>query len=303
MRLNLLTSRRWWQKLTSGIVVSFGILATLPQLYLALWPQADVPRGSVLVAIAATSIATGLIRAHPKTSITRDFERPQVSVTVKIGDLFDEASHLVIGFNDTFDTDTTDDLIISRSSVQGQFLERIYEGDRRRLNTDIRVTLSETSPAISESPSDKPHGKLDRYKIGTVAVLRKSSKIFFCIAYGRMQNNLVVRSSADDLWRSLDHLWESVDASGRREPVAMPVVGSEMARINHLDREVLLRMILLSFVAHSRQSPVTKELTIAIHPKDAHLVDMLALQSEIGEVAVVRRSRRAGNWLACRRSC
>lgn len=103
--------------------------------------------------------------------------------------------------------------------------------------------------------------------------------MFFCIAYGHMQNNLVVRSSVDDLWRSLDDLWESIDVSGRREPVAMPVVGSEMARINHLDREVLLRMILLSFVAHSRQSPVTKELTITIHPKDAHLVDMLEVEA------------------------
>lgn len=279
MRLNLLTSRRWWQKLTSGIVVSFGLLAAAPQLYLALWPKADFPRGSVLVVIAATSIATGLLRAHPKMSITRDFERPQVSVTVKIGDLFEETSHVVIGFSDTFDTDTTDDLIISRSSVQGQFLDRVYEGDARRLNTDIGVALSETSPTVSESPSDKPHGNLDRYKIGTVAVLRASSQRFFCIAYGRMQNNLVVRSSVDDLWRSLDHLWESIDVSGRREPVAMPVVGSEMARINHLDREVLLRMILLSFVAHSRQSPVTKKLTIAIHPKDAHLVDMLEVEA------------------------
>jgi hypothetical protein len=195
-------------------------------------------------------------------------------VEVKIGDLFDEPGHLVIGFNDVFDTDSSDGVVISHTSVQGQFQRRIYNNDQENLDRDLRRSLANISPVSTETRQGKPRGKLNRYPIGTVAVLGEPERRYFCVAYGRMRNDLTVRSSVDDIWRSLDQLWESIDAAGQRAPIAMPIVGTEMARISHLDREVLLRMILLSFVSHSRQQLVSKKLTVLIHPKDAHLVNL-----------------------------
>ncbi|MFJ8539199.1 macro domain-containing protein [Streptomyces sp. NPDC093591] len=202
-----------------------------------------------------------------------------MTIEVKVGDLFDEPAHLVIGFNDVFDTDSSDGVVISPRSVQGQFQNRIYDDDLDRLNGDLEAALSGVPVSRMESRRDKLRGKLSRYPIGTVAALGSPDRRYFCLAYGRMRNDLTVRSSTDDLWKSLESLWRSLDTLGQREPVAMPVIGSEMARVNHLDREVLLRMILVSYVAYSRQSLVSKKLTILIHPQDAHLVNMLEVEA------------------------
>lgn len=279
MTIDMLTSRRFWRKFCSNLVVSFGLVASVPQLILTLWPQSELPRGVTLASIAFISIASSIALSLPRRSTTREFDRPQMVIEVKVGNLFDEESHLVIGFNDVFDTDSSDGVIISPRSVQGQFQSRIYGGDTGRLNSDLEGALSGASITTIESRQDKPRGKLSRYEIGTVAALGGPDRRYFCLAYGRMRNDLTVRSSTDDLWKSLESLWRSLDRLGQREPVAMPIIGSEMARINHLDREVLLRMILMSYVAYSRQSLVSKKLTVLIHPKDAHLVNMLEVEA------------------------
>ncbi|MFU0243528.1 macro domain-containing protein, partial [Streptomyces scabiei] len=55
------------------------------------------------------------------------------------GDLFDqEDANLVVGFTDTFDTATEQDLVISRESVQGQLVERLFGGERKQLDDRIR---------------------------------------------------------------------------------------------------------------------------------------------------------------------
>ncbi|WP_104817549.1 macro domain-containing protein [Kitasatospora sp. MMS16-BH015] len=226
---------------------------------------------------AALSLAWALARAMPRTRVTRSLGRPDVVVEVKIGNLFDEPGHLIVGFNDVFDTDCTGGNIISRTSIQGQFLELVYSGDRERLDADLSVALAGVSESSRELRSQKRAGKLVRYPVGSVAVLSERERRYYCSAYGKMGNDLTVRSSLDDLWLSLGELWRAIEISGRREPVAMPVIGSEMARIDHVDREVLIRMIILSFVARSRERLIAKKLTVVVHPSDAHRVDMLEM--------------------------
>lgn len=111
--------------------------------------------------------------------------------------------------------------------------------------------------------------------MGTVAVLGAPNRHYFCVAYTKMQNNLIAQSDVDLLWRSLSEVWESVYLRGQQKAVSIPIVGSELARINCLDRESLLRMILLSFVARSRQGIFCKELRIVVHPKDFDQLNML----------------------------
>ena len=62
-----------------------------------------------------------------------------------------------------------------------------------------------------------------------------------------------------------------------REAVAMPVIGSGLARIDSMDHASLIKLILLSFVTKSRRSVICKELTIVVVPEDYVRVDMLEL--------------------------
>ncbi|WBC08879.1 macro domain-containing protein [Micromonospora sp. WMMA1947] len=196
------------------------------------------------------------------------------------GDLFDEQeAHLVVGFTDMFDTDVNEDRIINANSVQGQFLERIYQGDVAALDVDLARALAGVPGAVRVPRTAKPFGKLCRYPTGTVAVLGTPRRHFFCVAYSTMTPDLIAQSSGDVLWRSLSHLWKAVYEHGQRAPLTMPVVGAGLARVDALDRLALIRLIVLSFVAASRERLLTTRLRIAIPQRDFLDLDRLELQA------------------------
>ncbi|MFJ3621713.1 macro domain-containing protein [Streptomyces iakyrus] len=201
-----------------------------------------------------------------------------------MGDLFSEDTDLVIGFTDTYDTSTDNANIISPNSIQGQFLQKIYDGDTHALDVALQEALNGFPHASIESRLTKAHGKLIRYPIGTVAVLSKESSQYYCVAYSEMSNTLAARSSVNNLWKSLESVWSAIAGHGHSDPVSLPIIGSELARVDNLGRESLLKMIILSFVARSRESVISRGLTVVIHPKDADQIDMNEVQAFLRSV-------------------
>lgn len=215
---------------------------------------------------------------HPAgLPFSRQLRSPDVAINIILGDLFDQDTHLAVGFSDTFDTSIADDRIIHSSSLQGQLLRRRFGGDQQRLDEQLRAALAHVSPVAEESPADKPLGKLARYPLGTVAVLGEPRRLIFAIAYGRMGNDLVVCAPLEGLWYCYTKLWEAVYRYGQRGALSVPLMGAGLARIDTLDRGNLLRLILLSFVAHSRGQLVCRELRIVIRPEEADRVDTAGL--------------------------
>lgn len=237
----------------------------------------DCPDDPGLTTMLADLRVRSRSRAGP---LRRDLAILGTSVVVTSGDLFaQEAANLAVGFSDTFDTDTAQDVVISRTSLQGQLLEHLYGGDRRRLDRDLRNALRNVGPVTVESRADKRRGKLARYPVGTVAVLRGASRQVFAVAYSVMGNDLVARSSLDRLRSSLDDLWDAVDLHGRREPVAVPVMGAGLARVDGTEPATLITTIVESFVRRSRRQPVSRELRVVVRPEDLERTAMLDVAS------------------------
>lgn len=192
----------------------------------------------------------------------KDLTSLKTAAVVLTGDLFEQDdANLVVGFCDTFDTDTERNIIISRESTQGALLHRIYDGNRDRLDRDLRAALSRTQKVTVEPRSVKPRGKLTRYPVGTVATLHHATRRVFAVAYSRMSNDLMAQSSLALLEGSLPNLWEAVFRYGQLKPVAMPLLGSGLSRTG-ASYEQLLSMIVGSFVASSRARYLTPELRI-----------------------------------------
>ena len=76
--------------------------------------------------------------------IEQHYATPDTRVRLVAGDLFEQDCNLVIGMSDTFDVETPH--IIATSSVQGQFLERIYCQDVAALRKDVASALSAATP-------------------------------------------------------------------------------------------------------------------------------------------------------------
>ena len=178
----------------------------------------------------------------------------------------------MIGTNDVFDTEKGD--IIRPSSIQGQFLTKIYNDDRLQLDRDIENALRSVS---ARQDNQKTQGKNKRYPIGTVATLTMGTKKYFCSAYCRMGNNLKAQSDIKKLSTSLEILWEEIRLKGQCEKVAMAVLGSDLARIGTASHSNLIKLIVSSFILASREKQITKELVIVIHQSNLEKVNMMEL--------------------------
>jgi hypothetical protein len=209
----------------------------------------------------------------------------RVDVVLVQGDLFAQAdANLVVGFTDTFDTDTGQDVVISRGSVQGQLVERVFAGQRRQLDEKLRAGLRTVAAVGTESARAKTRGRRVRYPVGTTVALPVDGRRVFATAYSRIGNDLVAHSGRDDLRISLDSLWDSVAVHGQFRPLAVPLLGSGLARVTDLDRGQLAALIVDSFIAACRRhTALTPELRIVIRPEDLAGTDLTPVERRFQE--------------------
>lgn len=222
---------------------------------------------------------------HGDEVLRREFPGLRVAVVVKRGDVFaEDDANLVVGFGDTFDTATDEDIVISRESVQGQLLDRVYGGDRDLLDKELRRGLRRVTPVGRESARLKPRGKRLRYPVGTVVPLTLPGRRVFATVHCRQGLDLATTSTPEDLRISLERLWESISVHGLLKPVATPLIGAGLARLRELSGEQIMIMIIATFLQACRVRLVAPELRIVLPsanlaqirlPDIAHFVEAL----------------------------
>ncbi len=210
----------------------------------------------------------------------------RADVVLVRGDLFEQTDcNLVVGFTDTFDTETDQDIVISRDSVQSQLVDRLFGGRRRLLDEKLKTGLRGVRAVGTESARAKPRGRRVRYPVGTTVAVPVDGRRIFAVAYSRLGNDLVARSGNEDLRASLDQLWASVAVHGLFRPVAVPLVGSGLARVTDLDRGQLVGLIVDSFIAACRLHPaLTPELRVVIRPEDLASTDLSPVERRFHEL-------------------
>ena len=215
-----------------------------------------------------------------------------VDVVVVRGDLFDQAdANLVVGFTDTFDTSTDLDVVISRDSVQGQLVDRLFDGQRRQLDERLRQGLKAVPTVGRERVQDKPRGRRTRYPMGTTVAVPVDGRRVFATAYSRLGNDLVARSDAGGLRLSLMKLWAAVALHGQYRPVAIPLIGSGLARVVELDRGRLAALIAETFVRSCAGNvAIAPELRIVIRPDELTRTDLSLVEKLLQQPVAPERA-------------
>jgi len=254
-------------------LVIFGSISVLIGVLDILFPNQLNYGWLGLIGVLFACLIIGFFISLPKKIVLVAFNNPEITIKIKIGDILNEDSHLVIGFSDCFDTEIGD--VISALSLQGKFTTKIYSGNIAKLNGDLDNSLAGESFVVDEN---KIKGKNLRYKIGTVAVLDDKKRKFFCCAYSKMGIDLKAESNIDEIWMSLKSIWEKINLKGELAGVSMPVIGLNLSRVNGSSCALMIKMIALSFIAHSRNMKISKELTIVISKEDGEKVNLLELE-------------------------
>ncbi|MFI6638096.1 macro domain-containing protein [Streptomyces sp. NPDC050504] len=264
---------------TRSFLAALGLVAGVVGLATGLFPDLTQEFGvPILTGALAVPLGYALWTAWPRSSYSREFGVPTTRISVVVGDLFEQDGHLVIGMTDTFDTEPP--RIIATTSVQAQFLAREYGDDRTALDADL-VGALRTKPVVGrETRETKPLGKLDRYPLGTVAVLRNERRTYYGLAYSRMTEDCVAESSVSRIWDALAALWPTVRTSGDLGTLNIPAIGLGLARLSgQISQADLVHLIVISFLTASRERVVTEHLRIVLTPESAVHTDLRRLSA------------------------
>lgn len=150
-----------------------------------------------------------------------------------------EKKIVVIPVNDTFETIVDDDLdtpkpLVALKTIHGQWIKYMESCDYNSdtLYTEIKKNLNERgySPVIVYSRKKRERGKLDSYKVGTIATITQGNTTFYLLAITQFDDNNVAKSSRKIVRDCIDDLLSFYDKNGQGYPIYIPLFGSGRAR-------------------------------------------------------------------------
>jgi hypothetical protein len=221
-----------------------------------------------LVAIAWRAREPQIIKFRLRTTNT--------AIEIKFGDLFMETGHLAVPVNEFFDGQFGSR--VDSKSVHGQFIAKYYGSDGRRFEADcdaaLRVIRAEAEIA------ERPGGRRKKYPIGTTAVVSIGGAQAFLFALSETDvETSKARSDLPKMWQALDGLWREVRARSNGHPLSLPLVGAGQSAVG-FEPQQLLRIILLSALAATREREVVKKITIVLHEDLFDQIDLRDLRTE-----------------------
>ena len=267
-------TRRFWILFSTQSFAFFGALAVVGGAIGLFLPTAFTDKPWLGWIALGISALFGLVRAWPR-HVVATYQSPSTTIRLVRGDLFaQQGAHLVIGVSDTFDTASPH---IAPTSVQGQFLQRIYNNDIRKLDDDIEQELARVDAL---GTIEGKAGKNQRYHPGTTVVLKSNAVRYFLVAYTAMDAHSTASSTTDGVWNSLSELWRSVRRESNGTRVCIPMIGGGQSKLSPVLPAVdSVRFIALSFMLASRAARVCEELVIVAPPKQYDALDHLEIQA------------------------
>ncbi|WP_280410270.1 macro domain-containing protein [Nocardia brasiliensis] len=274
---------RFWQRLANSFFAAVGLMSFTIGIFGLLYPDFFKAKWWIVAGVAAIALLWSLWTGRPSLP----FQRYSFNADVRLvtGDILEQDdANVLIGMSSTFDTNVADG-IISRNSVQGQFLERIYGGSVQNLDRDLDAALAAASGPVGTI--SKP-GKQDVYPIGTVATLSATNgKKYFCVAYTDMDAHNVANGSIQGVLDSLNAVWDECDRRGNGAPICVAMIGQGLARVPELTAEISIRLIAFSFLLRSRRRRFSSELRIVLTTEGANQINMQEFQAFLTSVAQI----------------
>lgn len=146
------------------------------------------------------------------------------TVIVKYGDLFEETCGKVIGVNEYFDT-LVDEDIVSSNSLHGQVIKKYYN-DIKALDKKIEND-DNLKNNIYEINDKRKNIKNIKYNLGTIF----KDKDFYFLALTKFSDDNKAYLYLNDYTLCLLKMWNELNRSYNREPIALPILGSGITRI------------------------------------------------------------------------
>ncbi|MFV1607149.1 macro domain-containing protein [Phaeobacter sp. JH20_10] len=265
----------WWQlkqlvKKASFWEVLFapvGIGWTLTSIAIAVgYSESISPYLSYLWWLLVVGLVLAVILNIPKSSISIQLPNIDTEVEVRIGDIFQSKSPMVVTIPTTLETDF-DNNAIDRSSIQGQFTLK-YCTNPTNLSTAI-ITASEHLDNFEMVNNYYSRDeKVRRFPSGEVFVVRDFSRLGYLLTFATFNSHGTAQITPDDFLDTLPKLWLGVRERGDVGNIDVPLMGARFGRTGIDNRRDILRELINSFSAASAESRLSDKVTFYIRPSD-----------------------------------
>ncbi len=220
---------------TAGLVASIAILFADPS------AGAPVYIGIVALVLFVIACVMLWIRANTIKGISLSVGNSEIEV--KFGDLFAEDGLKVIAFNEYFDT-LVDDVIISKRSMNGQFIEKFVK-DIHDLDSEMEKYQRLRERIVGTNP-ERQSGKLTKYKIGSLFPYGE----YLLTAFSKFDKDNRAYLYMKDYLGFLIEFWNEIDVVYAGRTVAIPLMGSGITRFKDyedISEQELVELIVISF--------------------------------------------------------
>lgn len=223
--------------------------------------------------IGAVAVVVGIQRLFQPTKVAFKARGRALEIEIKVGNLFDEQSTIVVPVNDFFDTSLG--TVVSEASVHGQFLKREYPNRETEARSEIDDAL-QTKTSIEQA--QRPPAAPLRYRVGETALIRRASRIYILIALTRTNvSSHRTEASLEDYIVTLERLWAEARDCCNHGDVALPLMGTKTARIG-VDKTTLVELTIASAIRADAQQPIAKKISLMLRPDDLEEIDLFDIR-------------------------
>lgn len=252
---------------TDGAKTFFAVLGSVWTLFEILGffniiNKDDIP-GYTFYILLALSLIVVILTRRPIYKFRYTTSGKDLSIEVRIGNIFDIKGQKVISTNTTFDTDISNG-IIAPESLQGQFTKRFFPNNVNTLDTVIDQELA----SIPYTDYTKEKGKNKKYPIGTSIRIDIAGEIYYWLAMSELNYHNTSQTTLNNVLISVESLFSFIAQQGENTPVVIPLIGTGRGRISESRKNIVARIAQI-FIKASISTTFSSKLIIIIHPDDA----------------------------------
>ena len=197
-------------------------------------------------------------RCKRMLSVSEKLVKTDISIEIRVGNIFKLSGDLIIATNTTFDTTN-----LSSESLLGQCCKNYYN-KKDHFNHDLEKALKGERGSLIQNGGE---GEM-RYEFGTVVKITIQDQVIYLVAIDELNEDREVSSSLEDVRQSLASLWQYIGKRGSHGHLVIPTIGTKSAGIQ-VPRDVMTTEIIKSFItATYSERKFCEKLTIVIHEKD-----------------------------------
>lgn len=215
----------WKDSFVLAFIILGGVETVMSIMSVTLGCVGDIPTRIKIVVAVYIILAAIIIYMKfccAKNNITLTIRG--IKVTIARGDILKAKGWKLIPFNEYFDTQV-DDVIIAKSSLNGEYIESLSDDDKKEL--DLAITDDNKSPLRRYHSQD---GTRIRYELGTIKVFRD----VMMLALTHFNDQHEAHTNRAEYEHMLRTMWKEIGRVYAGKPITLPLIGAGLTRFDDM---------------------------------------------------------------------